>query len=85
MPFTECDIATTDFFAANNECSRALISLVDGNYSAIVNLYDGNCPMQFNDYVTACSNDFGDEVNNIMLYSVYYYLLLMICINIIIL
>ena len=78
MPLTECDIATNEFFAANNECSRAVASLLDGNYSAIVNLYDGNCPMQFNDYVTACSDVYGDEVNNIILYSIYCYVLLMI-------
>ena len=63
VPPTECDNATNVFFTANNECSTALTSFLQGNYSAIVNLNDGNCPMLFNDYVTACSDDFGDKVN----------------------
>ena len=65
VPPTECDNATTEFFAVNNECGRAFLRLSGGNESAIVSLYDGNCPMQLNDYATACSDVYGDEVNMI--------------------
>ena len=64
MPPTQCDNATVDFFAANDECSRTVQDLFS-NRDAVVNLYDGDCPMRFNDYATVCRDAFGDQVTNV--------------------
>ena len=71
LPPTECSDATIDFFSVDDECTRAVQGIINGNFSAIIGLYYDDCPTRFLNYTTTCNDYFDDdgEVNNLNNYS----------------
>ena len=64
LPFSTCDVASTDFYSVNDSCTRAaqnLFSEINFN-SAIASLFMGDCPGRFEAYVNACREIFDDKI-----------------------